>query len=115
MCGNGHAWDEWLDTEEEAVSSWNESPNKYDASSIKILKPEEASEKFEWLKLQQLADHYHCTTEWIERGFKACYRAGVDKQYFISRYLEKDVTVPINALVNDAYRDLLHEKAGETT
>lgn len=87
----------------------------YNASSIKILQPEEASERFEWLKIQDLANHYHCTIEWIERGFEACWMAGVDKQYFISRYLEKDATVQINARVNDAYRDLLHEKAGETT
>jgi hypothetical protein len=25
-CENGHAWDEWLDTEEEAIEAWNEEP-----------------------------------------------------------------------------------------
>lgn len=25
-CENGHAWDEWLDTEQEAVEAWNEEP-----------------------------------------------------------------------------------------
>jgi group I intron endonuclease len=47
-------------------------------------------------------------------GFKFIYKQE-NKPNFISRYLEKDLSVPINALVNDAYRDLLHEKAGETT
>lgn len=26
ICENGHAWDEWLDTEEEAIAAWNEKP-----------------------------------------------------------------------------------------
>jgi len=25
-CENGHAWDEWLDTEAEAIAAWNERP-----------------------------------------------------------------------------------------
>jgi len=87
----------------------------YNATSIKILQPEEASEKFEWLKIQELANRYSCTTEWIERGFEACWRAGVDKSYFIERYLEKDPAIPVNVLVGQAFREILHEKAGETT
>jgi hypothetical protein len=86
----------------------------YNADSIRILQPEEAEERFEWLKIQQLANQYHCTTEWIERGLEACWRAGVPKSYFISRYLDKDSTVPVNPLVSEAFRELLHEKSGET-
>ena len=87
----------------------------YNAASIKILQPEEASDRFEWLKIQELANRYSCTTEWIERGFEACWRAGVDKSYFIERYLNKDNAIPVNVLVGQAFREILHEKAGETT
>lgn len=86
---------------------------EYNSSSIRILHPDEAIEKFEWLKIQELANKYHCTVEWVERGLEACWRAGVDKKYFVDRYLEKDKTIPANALVSDAFREILHEKSGQ--
>ena len=83
----------------------------YTADSIKILKPEEATERFEWLKIQELAKQYCCTPQWIERGFEACWRAGESKDYFIERYLKKNREIAVNPHVSMAFRDLLQEQA----
>jgi hypothetical protein len=86
---------------------------EYNADCIRVLRPDEAEEMFEWNLIQGLANEYKCSPQWIARGFEACWRSGVDKEYFIQRYLEKNKTTAVIAVVGEAFRDLLHEKAGE--
>lgn len=86
----------------------------YNADSIRVLRPDEAEEKFEWMLIQNLAAEYKCSPKWIERGFESCWRSGVDKEYFIQRYLEKDPSVAPIAVVGEAFRELLLELAGVT-
>lgn len=88
--------------------------DNYNAQSIRILPPEEVNERFEWHKIEELAQQYQRSPKWIERGFEACWRSGVDKDYFIDRYLKKDQSIALNPIVAEAFRDLLLEQAGET-
>ena len=92
----------------------NTTADNYNARSIRILQPDEVNERFEWHKIEELAQQYQRSPKWIERGFEACWRSGVDKDYFISRYLDKDPSVAPIAIVGEAFRELLHEMAGET-
>ena len=80
----------------------------YDASAIQILEPIEASERFPWLRVEALAAQYQRPIAWIARGLEACRRAGVDEDYFVTRYLERR---PIARLeeVDEAFVELLRE------
>lgn len=82
------------------------SPQDYTAKDIRILSDEDIIEKFDWAKIGSLSEQYKAPTEWIERGFMACDRAGVPVEYFIDRYLKKDKEVPFHEGVDEAYREL---------
>jgi hypothetical protein len=82
---------------------------EYNADSIRILQPDEATQRFEWLRIQELAHEYNRSPKWIARGFEACWRAGVEKDYFIERYLNKNKDIPFNEVVNEAFMELLQE------
>lgn len=84
----------------------------YDASSIRILAPEQAQERFFWAKAGTLAAEYSRPVEWIERGLLACERAGVPHDYFINRYLKKQ-PLPKHDGVDAAMRDLWVEQRHE--
>jgi hypothetical protein len=95
------------DARERLKAFWqSHQPDGYDASTIKILSPDEVAEKFEWAKAGELAHKYKRDVNWIESGLEACRRAGISQDYFIGRYLEKDETIPKNTMVEQAYRDL---------
>ena len=81
---------------------------EYTADSIRILDHSEACQRFGWLDAETLAARYRRPAQWIARGLEACRRAGVDRQYFIDRYLEHK-PVPRNELVDAAFRELLNE------
>lgn len=86
---------------------------EYNADCIRVLRPDEVEEKFEWMQIQGLANEYKCSPKWIARGFEACWRSGVDKEYFIQKYLEKDPSVAPIAIVGETFMGLLIEMAGE--
>ena len=90
---------------------WNRSGEKkpYDASSIRVLKPEEIASRFEWVHIADLAKKFVCPEEWIERGFRACEYAGVSPDYFVERYLEK-TGAEFREDVDAAFRELYLRK-----
>jgi hypothetical protein len=84
--------------------------DNYNASCIKILKPEEAQQKFGWLMAQELAQKYSKPLEFIERGIEACRRSSTAIEFFIARYLEKQETpLPRNELLEVAYLEVMAE------
>lgn len=80
----------------------------YTADNIRILDASEAAQRFYWLDAEELATRYRRPVNWIARGLEACRRAGVDRAYFVERYLERK-PVPRNAMVEEAFRELLRE------
>ena len=81
---------------------------EYTAESIRILDAGEAAQRFHWLDAESLATQYRRPAGWIARGLEACRRAGVDRSYFVDRYLERK-PVARNAMVEEAFRELLRE------
>ncbi|EPR6391085.1 hypothetical protein ACU7RR_004291 [Providencia stuartii] len=61
----------------------------YDEKSIRILKPEEAIDRFDWLKAEELAREYTCPLDWVKRGFEASRRLGISPEHFIDKYVRK--------------------------
>jgi hypothetical protein len=82
----------------------------YNADSIKILTPDQASEKFGWVNEAELAKKYSRDPAWIANGLEACRRCGVEQDYFINRYLEADKTIPQKEWVSEVFIDLLKEQ-----
>jgi hypothetical protein len=84
--------------------------NPYDASSIKILAPDEVSSRFDWANVIALSDKYPMKSiGHIQRGLEACRRCSVDPDYFIKKYLDDDNTIPKNTDVEAAYREIMRE------
>jgi hypothetical protein len=84
--------------------------NPYDASSIKILAPDEASSRFDWANVIALADKYPLkSVKHIQRGLEACRRCSVDPDYFIQRYLDDNKAIPVNRDVEASYREIMRE------
>ena len=81
----------------------------YDASSIRILSPDEYSTKFFWAKAGDLATQYNKPEAWIRRGLEACERVTVPHDYFISRYLLNDKSIPRNPTVDLVFLEILKE------
>jgi hypothetical protein len=81
----------------------------YDASSIRILNPEEYSNKFFWAKAGDLAIKYNMPEPWIRRGLDACERGNVPHDYFINRYLLNDKSIPHNQTVDLIFLEVLKE------
>ena len=78
----------------------------YTAASIRILKPEEVEDRFDFAKAGALAVQYGKDRKWIERGLAACRDCGVHPSYFIERYVMGDKSVPIREDVDATFRDL---------
>ena len=85
--------------------------SSYDASCIRVLQPDEAVERFEWIHIEQLAREYSRPATWIERGFRACEWAGVPNSHFVNCYLRKDGTGKHDG-VDAAFRELYLNKPG---
>ena len=86
--------------------------SEYTADSIKVLKPEETSERFDRVRSGNWASEYpHVPAECISRALEACRRANVDPEYIRSRYLEGDRAVPLDEAVDEQMRDILKEQA----
>lgn len=66
----------------------------YDASSIKILNQEEASNRFEFAYVLELMEKYPMRSEQnIKDGVAACIRIGIDPKYYEDYYLKGDLSV----------------------
>ena len=87
--------------------------NKYNASSIRILRDEEVLE-FEWAKIGSLAAEYGKDAAWIRRGFEACQHSGVSEAYFVTRYIRGDKSIPFHPGVEAAFRDLFVRRTGRS-
>jgi hypothetical protein len=85
----------------------------YTAASIRILPPQEVVERYDWAKIGALAAQYSVPAEFVERGLEACRRAGAEPEYFVGRYLAGDKSIPKNAEVEDAHREILAESRGK--
>jgi len=90
-------------------------PDGYDASCIKILPRLEIEARFPWERIQSLAHEYKRDPKWIEQGIEACRRSSVDPRYFIEKYLKKNVDIPKNQLVTDAYLEITRSEKTNPT
>lgn len=81
----------------------------YNADSIRILDAGDIVERFDWAQAAELAAQYRRPQQWIERGLEACRRAGVERDYFIDRFLKR-LPIPRNDVVDAAFRELLTER-----
>lgn len=83
---------------------------EYTANAIRVLKPEETIERFDWVRTGEWASGYpHVPAEFISRAIEACRRAGVDLEYIKHRYLDGDLSVPLNEAVDEQMRQILRE------
>lgn len=80
--------------------------NDYNADSIRILSDAEVVQKFEWARLGHLASQYGRDEGFIRKGIQACEHVGVDPEYFITRYLVGDKSIPFREDVDAAFREL---------
>ena len=81
----------------------------YTAANIRVLSEQEVDTRFTWARVGALSEKYSRPADWIARGLEACRRADVEPEYFIARYLERDLSTPFNAAVNEAMREVLAE------
>lgn len=81
----------------------------YDEKSIRILKPEEAIDRFDWLKAEELAKEYTCPLEWVKRGFEASRRLGISPEHFINKYVRK-LDIPKDIEFESVFIELLNEE-----
>lgn len=77
----------------------------YTAENIKILSDKEVCDSFTWLRAHELANEYKRPVAFIERHIEACRLAGVDLDWFISKYL-KGNDEPRNEEVEAISREL---------
>lgn len=82
----------------------------YTAADIRVLTGQEVDVRFTWARVGALAEQYSRPAEWIARGLEACRRAGVEPEYFIARYLQRDASTPLNPVVDEAMRQILAER-----
>ncbi|QQX82687.1 hypothetical protein JK628_23180 (plasmid) [Shewanella sp. KX20019] len=80
----------------------------YDASSIRILTPEEAGQ-MDWKVISDLSDKHKIPSEWIKRGFEASRAVGLDPQKFVDRHiLKKQVALPVE--FSESFKDLINQR-----
>ncbi len=85
--------------------------SEYNASSIRILTAKEI-QGFDWNRAEQIAQDYQKPIEFIKRGFEACRLAGLEPEYFINKYLEKE-DMPDSPEFMEIYKDLLKGMRGK--
>jgi len=62
----------------------------YTAANIQIRDGAE----FDFVLIEQWAREYVRPEEWVRRGVEACRLAGVEPDYFKTRYLDKEKSIP---------------------
>jgi hypothetical protein len=88
----------------------SDQPPTYTAANIRILSGPELVDRFDWAKAGQLAEKYSLPLDHVERGLQACRESGVDPEYFVRRYLDKDKTVERRPEVEDAFLELVRQE-----
>jgi len=86
--------------------------SNYTADSIKILEPEEAADRFSWLRAAVWSREYAMPLEWCERALEACRRSDVDPEYIERKYLKRESVERIEA-VDAAIMAILIEQRDE--
>jgi len=77
----------------------------YTSKNIKIMKLSD----FDFSHAHDLCHAFQRPLVFVQRGLEACRSAGIDKSFFINRYLIGDKTTQKNPKVEAALRDLLRE------
>ncbi len=72
----------------------------YNADSIKIKSDDESMP--DWELIPYLASEYCRDKKWVERSIQACRESGTSIDYFIARYLKRDMSMRLNQDVNAA-------------
>jgi hypothetical protein len=86
--------------------------SNYTADSIKVLEPEEAANRFTWLRAAVWSREYAMPLEWCERALEACRRSDVDPEYIERKYLKRESVERIE-FVDAAMMAILVEQRDE--
>tara|TARA_R110002153_G_scaffold181493_1_gene334779 strand:- start:855 stop:1130 length:276 start_codon:yes stop_codon:yes gene_type:complete len=84
--------------------------SKYNENSIKVLSEEEATNSFDWIKVETLAAEYHLPVEVVNRGFEASHNLGISTEYFVDKYIKKLVGIEVNEEFTEVYKDLVRKE-----
>nr|WP_086940988.1 hypothetical protein [Thaumasiovibrio occultus] len=84
--------------------------NDYNAASIKILREEEASDAFTWLLEGNLATEYGVPLSFVQRGMEASRILCIPPDYFIGKYLKKDLSIATMPEFGEVYAELLKKE-----
>ena len=83
----------------------------YTAEDIKILKHEEAVEKFDWVRAEELARKYAWVSpDFIARMLEACQLSGFSQELAIKRYLDEDKSIHISEEFYEVYKELVNDR-----
>jgi hypothetical protein len=80
----------------------------YDEHSIRVMSADEIEQRFDWLRLENLAKEHRLPVDWVRRGFEACWRLGIGPDYFIDRYIFKR-DVPLVPEFEVVFREIVNE------
>ncbi|MEK8345635.1 hypothetical protein P2O66_26585, partial [Escherichia coli] len=80
----------------------------YDEHSIRVMSADEIEQRFDWLRLENLAKEHRLPVDWVRRGFEACWRLGIEPDYFIDRYIFKR-DVPLVPEFEVVFREIVNE------
>ena len=84
--------------------------SNYTAADIIILEPDQVSEKFFFVRANELAKQYPSSSPlFIARLLEACQLSGFDEELAIQRYLAKDKRIVPSPELLECYRELLRE------
>lgn len=82
----------------------------YTAKDIIILEPDQVSEKFFFVRVNELAKQYPSSSPiFIARLLEACQLSGFDEELAIQRYLAKDKRIVPSPELLECHRELLRE------
>lgn len=83
----------------------------YTASDIKILTPQEASDRFEFAYVLKLMELYPMRSEQnIKNGVASCIRMGIDPRYYEDYYLKGDPTVKRIPEIEEIFKEIQDEQ-----
>ena len=80
----------------------------YDEHSIRVMSADEIEQRFDWLRLENLAKEHRLPVDWVRRGFEACWRLGIGPDYFIDRYIFKRDVPPVPEF-EVVFREIVNE------
>ena len=82
----------------------------YTAKDIIILEQDQVSEKFFFVRVNELAKQYPSSSPiFIARLLEACQLSGFDEELAIQRYLAKDKRIVPSPELLECHRELLRE------